>query len=80
MIENIIEGFKNIESIPQTKVLHKECFQYFYELIDTLSVYMKIPLKTNHIEFLWYKSDPEPLLNYLRRSRNDQKYQKIIMP
>lgn len=74
VVENIIEGFKNIESIPQIKVSHKECFQFFYELIDSLGSYLKVPLKTNHIEFLWYKSNSEALLNYLRKSRLDQKF------
>lgn len=39
-----------------------------------LSTYLKIPLKTSQIEFLWYKSDSESLLNYLRKSKPDRKY------
>lgn len=59
---------------------HKDCFQFFYELIDSLGSYLKVPLKTNHIEFLWYKSNPEPLLNHLRKSRPDQRFQKLLVP
>lgn len=49
LIELIVLGFKNIENIPQIKFTHEECYQFFYELIETISPYVKVPLTINQI-------------------------------